>query len=267
MSQWHHAHGRWGQGRGFSGRSSAKRKGGNHIPERWKDYLPVGQRMPGTRFIAFKVPLKKSFEKNLAPEECFSPLDLFNKIQEQNEELGLIIDLTYTRRYYKPEDLPETIRYLKICTIGHQVPDDDTIFKFQCAVNGFLKENKDNDRLIGVHCTHGLNRTGYLICRYLIDVEGMWPDDAIELFNRSRGHCLERQNYIEDLRNGPIRKLPNISAFPYPDPRFSAIRKKIFTESEHLPERPYSSSWSPRRGLFTKEVLLECKAKCQSSSA
>lgn len=26
---------------------------------RWKDYLPVGQRMPGTRFIAFKVPLKK----------------------------------------------------------------------------------------------------------------------------------------------------------------------------------------------------------------
>ncbi|KAI5930791.1 RNA/RNP complex-1-interacting phosphatase [Manis javanica] len=46
---------------------------------------------------------QKSFEENLAPEECFSPLDLFNKVQEQNEELGLIIDLTYTHRYYKPE--------------------------------------------------------------------------------------------------------------------------------------------------------------------
>ncbi|XP_011356447.1 RNA/RNP complex-1-interacting phosphatase [Pteropus vampyrus] len=206
MSQWHRARGGWGQGRVFSGRSSARRKGGNHIPERWKDYLPVGQRMPGTRFIAFKVPLKKSFEENLAPEERFSPLDLFDKIQEQNEELGLIIDLTYTHRYYKPEDLPETIPYLKIYTVGHQVPDDDTIFKFKCAVNGFLKENKDNDKLIGVHCTHGLNRTGYLICRYLIDVEDMRPDDAIELFNRCRGHCLERQNYIEDLQNGPIRK-------------------------------------------------------------
>ncbi|XP_040079828.1 RNA/RNP complex-1-interacting phosphatase isoform X2 [Oryx dammah] len=206
MSQWHHAGGHWDQDRVFSGHSSAKKKGGNHIPERWKDYLPVGQRMPGTRFIAFKVPLKKSFEKHLAPEECFSPLDLFNKIQEQNEELGLIIDLTYTRRYYKPEELPENIPYLKIYTVGHQVPDDDTILKFKNAVNGFLKENKDNDRLIGVHCTHGLNRTGYLICRYLIDVEGMRPDDAIELFNRCRGHCLERQNYIEDLRNGPIRK-------------------------------------------------------------
>uniref|UniRef100_A0A8D1N108 RNA/RNP complex-1-interacting phosphatase n=1 Tax=Sus scrofa TaxID=9823 RepID=A0A8D1N108_PIG len=206
MNHCHHAHRRWSQSWVYSGHSSAKKKGGNHIPERWKDYLPVGQRMPGTRFIAFKVPLKKSFEKKLTPEERFSPLDLFNKIQEQNEKLGLIIDLTYTRRYYKPEDLPETIRYLKIYTVGHHVPDDKTIFKFKCAVDGFLKENKDNDRLIGVHCTHGLNRTGYLICRYLIDVEGMKPDDAIELFNRSRGHCIERQNYIEDLQSGPIRK-------------------------------------------------------------
>lgn len=42
------------------------------------------------------------------------------------------------------QDLPETIPYLKIYTIGHQVPDDDTIFKFKCAVNEFLKENTDN---------------------------------------------------------------------------------------------------------------------------
>uniref|UniRef100_M3ZBQ6 Tyrosine specific protein phosphatases domain-containing protein n=1 Tax=Nomascus leucogenys TaxID=61853 RepID=M3ZBQ6_NOMLE len=164
MSQWHHPRSGWGRRRDFSGRSTAK-KGGNHIPERWKDYLPVGQRMPGTRFIAFKVPLQKSFEKKLAPEE---------------------------------------------------LPDDETIFKFKHAVNGFLKENKDNDKLIGVHRTHGLNRTGYLICRYLIDVEGVRPDDAFILssvFNRCRGHCLERQNCIEDLQNGPIRNVPRSSGF------------------------------------------------------
>ncbi|KAG8518745.1 RNA/RNP complex-1-interacting phosphatase [Galemys pyrenaicus] len=207
MSQWHNNRGDWGHGRVFSGRSSTKKKGKNRIPERWKDYLPIGQRMSGTRFIAFKVPLKKSFEEKLAPEERFSLSDLFNKIQEQNEELGLIIDLTHTDRYYEPEDLPETIPYLKIFTVGHQVPDDETILKFKNAVNRFLKENKDNDKLVGVHCTHGLNRTGYLICRYLIDVEGMRPDDAIELFNRCRGHCIERQNYIEDLQNGSMKNL------------------------------------------------------------
>lgn len=42
------------------------------------------------------------------------------------------------------QELPENIPYLKIYTVGHQVPDDDTIFKFKTAVNGFLKENKDN---------------------------------------------------------------------------------------------------------------------------
>ncbi|TEA39180.1 hypothetical protein DBR06_SOUSAS7610002, partial [Sousa chinensis] len=45
------------------------------------------------------------------------------------------------------QDLPETIPYLKICTIGHQVPDDDISFKYQCAVKGFLKEHKDNGEL------------------------------------------------------------------------------------------------------------------------
>ncbi|XP_033257518.1 RNA/RNP complex-1-interacting phosphatase-like isoform X1 [Orcinus orca] len=197
MSQWHHARGRWGQRRGFSGHPSAKRKGGKHILERWKDYLPVEQRMPGTRFIAFKVPFRK--------------------------------------------DLQEIIPYLKICTIGHLVPDDHTIFKFQCAVKGFLKENKDNDRLIGVHCTHGLNRTGYHICRYLVDVEGMWPDDAIGLFNRSCGHCLERQNYIENLQNGLIRKNRDSSV----------SRTSGFDDSAHMMEPVHTANKSVNQGSIT----------------
>ncbi|NXK28644.1 DUS11 phosphatase, partial [Arenaria interpres] len=167
---------------------------------RWTDYIPLGRRMPGTRFIAFKVPLKMSFNRNLHPDERFSPRDLIKKIKEQKEELGLIIDLTYTTRYYRPEELPDTLCYSKILTMGREIPNKDTIFQFKCVVKQFLNANKDNDKLIGVHCTHGLNRTGYLVCRYLIDVEGMEPNTAIELFNRARGHPIERTNYIQDLR-------------------------------------------------------------------
>lgn len=39
--------------------SAPGRQANEKCINRWKDYLPVGQRMPGTRFIAFKVPLKK----------------------------------------------------------------------------------------------------------------------------------------------------------------------------------------------------------------
>ncbi|NXB70027.1 DUS11 phosphatase, partial [Donacobius atricapilla] len=167
---------------------------------RWTDYIPLGSRMPGTRFIAFKVPLKKSFHRNLLPEERFSPHDLIRKVKEQKEELGLIIDLTYTTRYYRRKELPPTLRYSKILTMGHKIPNRRTISRFKHLVKEFLTQNKDNDKLIGVHCTHGLNRTGYVVCRYLIDVDGMEPNAAIELFNKSRGHPIERTNYIEDLQ-------------------------------------------------------------------
>ena len=36
------------------------------------------------------------------------------------------------------------------------------------------------DALIGVHCTHGVNRTGYLICRYLIEKMDWDPQKAID---------------------------------------------------------------------------------------
>ena len=37
-----------------------------------------------------------------------------------------------------------------------------------------------SDALIGVHCTHGVNRTGYLICRYLIEKLDWDPQKAID---------------------------------------------------------------------------------------
>ena len=40
--------------------------------------------------------------------------------------------------------------------------------------------------LIGVHCTHGLNRTGYFIVYYLIEQHKMSVEDAIKLFDESR---------------------------------------------------------------------------------
>ncbi|XP_075300943.1 RNA/RNP complex-1-interacting phosphatase [Opisthocomus hoazin] len=220
------------------------RQRASSVPQRWTDYIPLGRRLPGTRFIAFKVPLKKSFNQNLHPEERFSPRDLIKKIKEQKEELGLIIDLTYTTRYYEPEELPATLCYSKILTMGHEIPNKHTIFQFQCVVKKFLRDNKDNDKLIGVHCTHGLNRTGYLVCRYLIDVEGMEPNTAIELFNRARGHPIERTNYIQDLQKRSTEMncgLKNLGSGPCRGKSGSAPN----TEKQMAKHHPRCSDRSP----------------------
>lgn len=182
-----------------------KKKKKSGVPDRWLDYQPLGLRIPGTRFIVFKVPLKQSLNCQVSKSESFGLWDLWDSLKSQNQELGLILDLTFTTRYYNVTDVPQSWSYIKILTKGHQVPSNATILNFKRAVTQFLKENRHNDMLIGVHCTHGLNRTGYLVCRYLIDVDGLDPAAAVELFNSCRGHNIERQNYLKDLQRGTKR--------------------------------------------------------------
>uniref|UniRef100_A0A1A9WW40 Tyrosine specific protein phosphatases domain-containing protein n=1 Tax=Glossina brevipalpis TaxID=37001 RepID=A0A1A9WW40_9MUSC len=54
-------------------------------------------------------------------------------------------------------------------------------------------------KLIGVHCTHGVNRTGYFICSYMISELTMKPLEAIRKFVVARGHKIERFNYLDAL--------------------------------------------------------------------
>uniref|UniRef100_A0A8C6YFK4 RNA/RNP complex-1-interacting phosphatase n=1 Tax=Naja naja TaxID=35670 RepID=A0A8C6YFK4_NAJNA len=177
----------------------------NTIPDGWRNVSSVGQPIPGTRFIAFKVPLKLAINQRLTPTQRFTPKDLIAAVKAFNTELGLIIDLTYTTRYYGIKDLPKSMEYKKLFTIGLEVPDDPTILQFKKWVRKFLWENADNEKLIGVHCTNGINRTGYLICRYLIDVEGWDPETAIQAFGDARGHHIDGHIYLTDLKTQPMR--------------------------------------------------------------
>ncbi|KAJ6668924.1 hypothetical protein lerEdw1_007733 [Lerista edwardsae] len=97
------------------------------------------------------------------------------------------------------------MEYKKLYTIGLEVPDNPTILQFKKWVRKFLWENAENGKLIGVHCTNGINRTGYLICRYLIDVEGWDPETAIQVFGEARGHHMDRSIYLTDLKTQPMR--------------------------------------------------------------
>ncbi|CAF1023824.1 unnamed protein product [Rotaria sordida] len=178
-----------------------KRKSGSSggIPDRWLDYLGVNSWVENTRFIAFKCPLKPEMQKHLTEERRFTLGDLVERLDDKGKELGLIIDLTNTDRYYKAADIADAqIQYHKMMTPGHhQIPSETCYQQFANVIRKFLEENKNNDKLIGVHCTHGLNRTGYLIVRYMIEQMAFEPNEALEAFNRARGHSMEK--YTEDL--------------------------------------------------------------------
>ena len=77
------------------------------------------------------------------------------------------------------------------------VPNKQIVEEFFSAVSECPEPESS---LIGVHCTHGLNRTGYLVCRWMMEKAGLEPDTAITAFNTARGHEQERGNYLEHLR-------------------------------------------------------------------
>lgn len=173
------------------------------IPDRWEDYTPYSKPITGTRFFPFKVPLNEEICYNVTNENKFTPEVLLKQTTDDGLKIGIIIDLTNTTRYYKKEViLNSNIEYRKIFTEGHVVPSSFVRAEFFAVIDEFLKRNTDNDLLIGTHCTHGVNRTGYLVCRYMIDRLNYSPEDALEKFKDARGYAVERKNYIDDLKMG-----------------------------------------------------------------
>ncbi|PAA46956.1 hypothetical protein BOX15_Mlig010689g3, partial [Macrostomum lignano] len=169
------------------------------IPDRWEAYNPFKEIISDTHFLAVKVPLKQCYVASMPAHEQFTPSELMNRCKQMKLPLGLVVDLTFTTRYYNPQEFTsQGVKYEKIFVEGHNIPDQKCISRFEAVVNQFRQESPDS--VVAVHCTHGVNRTGYMICRYLIDVDG-WPaEKAIAAFAEARGFPIERENYLADLR-------------------------------------------------------------------
>ncbi|XP_053604641.1 RNA/RNP complex-1-interacting phosphatase isoform X2 [Plodia interpunctella] len=89
------------------------------------------------------------------------------------------------------------VLHKKILMPGRIIPPEDKVQEFMDTVDEFLGKNRDF--LVGVHCTHGLNRTGYMVCRYMRDRLHIPAKTVIKRFEIARGYQIERDNYIADL--------------------------------------------------------------------
>uniref|UniRef100_A0A914Y3Z0 Tyrosine specific protein phosphatases domain-containing protein n=1 Tax=Panagrolaimus superbus TaxID=310955 RepID=A0A914Y3Z0_9BILA len=169
---------------------------------RWEKYLPLGQLIPGTRFIAFKTPLSDHFfaGKNDIP---FMIPDIVKEVEKTGKKLGLVFDLTATTRYYDSSEWAKYgVRYEKIFCQGHNVHQQSNVVeRFIDIVDRYFDYHKDEKYIVGVHCTHGINRTGFLICRYLMQRKRWDAARAIAAFEASRGIKIERSEYIKALQD------------------------------------------------------------------
>ncbi|XP_015433575.1 PREDICTED: RNA/RNP complex-1-interacting phosphatase-like isoform X1 [Dufourea novaeangliae] len=172
------------------------------IPERWLDYKPYGTVIRGTKILPFKVPLKETVCNNLEPEIRFTTSDLVQAFPR----LKCIIDLTNTDRYYDGKEFTSVgIKYEKIWVRGRDLPSMDVVKRFCKVMEDFTSASGEED-IVGVHCTHGVNRSGYLVCRYLVQQLGWHPEETLKAFVEARGYPIEREIYINAVKKTPQHK-------------------------------------------------------------
>ncbi|OQR79899.1 mRNA-capping enzyme-like [Tropilaelaps mercedesae] len=169
------------------------------IPDRWLNCPNIGS-LIADLFVPFKTPLDERHRKQIKQQELrWEPNDVIGVCKTQDIKLGLVIDLTNTKRYYKPEKFSsKNVGHKKIPCRGHnEAPDENAKAEFIQLCHGFSVANPG--KAIGVHCTHGYNRTGYLICAYLVEVLQWNVGAAVKVFQRSRQPGIYKQDYIDDL--------------------------------------------------------------------
>ncbi|XP_063683415.1 RNA/RNP complex-1-interacting phosphatase homolog isoform X1 [Bolinopsis microptera] len=177
-------------------------------PKGWVDYEPIGKVIPSTRIVAFKTPLKRELHSETSRDSTkdrFTPQDCMQAVKRCSngrKRLGLVLNLTFTTKYYNPGDFERYgVHYGAIMCPGHEIPNEELFHQFQRSLYSFFYDYPDRNMVVGVHCTHGINRTGYMIARFLIQCEGWDVEEAITTVGDARGHPIERDNYIAHLNN------------------------------------------------------------------
>ncbi|XP_036406015.1 mRNA-capping enzyme [Megalops cyprinoides] len=184
-------------------------------PPRWRNCPRRGQPVAG-KFLPMKTMLGPKYD-DLVPEECrFHPSMLSNYLKSLKVKMGLLIDLTNTTRFYDRNEIEkEGIKYVKLQCKGHgECPTPETTEMFIRLCEHFME--KTPTELIGVHCTHGFNRTGFLICAYLVEKMDWSIEAAVAAFAQARAPGIYKGDYLKELfrRYGDVEDAPQAPPLP-----------------------------------------------------
>lgn len=169
------------------------------VPEGWLECPGAGE--PIQHIVPSKAPLGEAFNELLEPGTRYSPLILARQQHKRSREVGLVIDLTNTTRYYNGTEWAAlNIAYLKVpCRGRNEVPDNDTVNVVVYELMRYLNSGEVRPKFVVVHCTHGHNRTGYIICHYLLRTFGGLVQDVVRLFAAARPPGIYKEEYIAQL--------------------------------------------------------------------
>ncbi|KAK8374884.1 hypothetical protein O3P69_009724 [Scylla paramamosain] len=166
------------------------------IPPRWLLCPRKSQNLIGGKFLVFKTPLSSRFDDQVPPEHRFSPEMLFASMKSYKVKIGLWVDLTNTKRFYDSSLVEkEGARYVKLKCRGHgECPNQEQVNLFTDICEKFIR--KSPLEIVGVHCTHGFNRSGFMIASYFINKHDWGVDFALSEFAKARPPGIYKGDYL-----------------------------------------------------------------------
>lgn len=227
------------------------------IPPRWLHCPRKATRLILNKFLAFKTPLSSAYNSQV-PEECrFNVGMLFQYLRSVKLKMGLCIDLTNTSRFYDKQDIEEGgCKYLKLPCRGHgETPSYEQIRTFVQVCKNFIAHNPLD--IIGVHCTHGFNRTGFLIISYLIETDGASVDAGLAEFAVVRPPGIYKSDYIQEL----YKRYDFLNDIPPPPPRPSWCLEYDNLNIEDTDEGPSEENGNCEHEAHGKKVKREFNNK------
>ncbi|KAJ8321634.1 hypothetical protein KUTeg_000105 [Tegillarca granosa] len=122
-----------------------------------------------SKFLPFKTPLDHKYDDMIPEYSQFNIGMLFSSLKTMKIKMGLLIDLTNTKRFYDSREVEKNdCRYVKLQCRGHgETPEPEQTQAFIELCARFISQKPLE--VVGVHCTHGFNRTGFLIAAYLVE--------------------------------------------------------------------------------------------------
>ncbi|CAM6129287.1 unnamed protein product [Calypogeia fissa] len=181
----------------------SSRTAGLNLPEGWLDCPNMGEPVAGL-LIPSKVPLGERFNEVIPPGKRFSKQHVLRTQRTRQREVALVIDLTNTNRYYSPQEwLKEGVKHVKVpCRGRDEVPEPEAVNQFVYEAIKFqhgMAAKFPGKRYILVHCTHGHNRTGYMIVHYLMRTQHISVEKCIRMFAEARPPGIYKIDYIDSL--------------------------------------------------------------------
>ncbi|VDO63512.1 unnamed protein product [Heligmosomoides polygyrus] len=172
----------------------------------------------------------------------------------------MVVDLTDTDRYYDKDEIEGLcIKYQKINCPGRGFVDrTECVAEFNKAIQDYIDSSDDEEALIGVHCTNGVNRSGYLICRFLIERLGWSSHEALDAFERARGYPIEKGSYVQALHKAAIetRNRRDVSDSDSEERRRKSKKSKRKRERDEMASFSDSASQMVFQCLSTPASLI-----------